>query len=62
MEEEKKSKVRCGTYSGWAKHKRDKSKACDPCRIAFNAYQSKYRKKQANLLVKLKALMKEATA
>ncbi len=59
IEDEKKSKVKCGTYSGWIKHKRDKSKACDSCRIAYNAYQSKYRRDQAKLLRKLKSLIKE---
>ena len=31
--------AKCGTVNGRAKHRRDGTPICDPCRIAYNAYQ-----------------------
>lgn len=27
-----------GTYGGWSQHRRHKTEACEPCRLARNAY------------------------
>lgn len=36
----------CGTYSGWAKHKRDGTEVCRPCSNAQVIYQREYRQRK----------------
>lgn len=35
----------CGTYSGYKKHRKEKSFICQPCRLAMNAYRRDYHKR-----------------
>jgi hypothetical protein len=35
--------ARCGTYSGYQRHYRNKEKPCDPCIHALNTYQGGWR-------------------
>lgn len=37
--------VKCGTYSGYQTHGKNKEKPCDKCRIASNAYRREKRNK-----------------
>lgn len=36
----------CGTYSGWAKHRRDNTPKCRDCMDAHTIYQRQYRAKK----------------
>lgn len=38
--------MKCGTYSGYKKHRKDKSFICQPCRLAMNAYRREYHKRK----------------
>jgi 5-methylcytosine-specific restriction endonuclease McrA len=38
--------MKCGTYSGYKKHRKDKSFICQPCRLAMNAYRREYNKRK----------------
>lgn len=38
--------MKCGTYSGYKKHRKDKSFICQPCRLAMNAYRRDYNKRK----------------
>ena len=37
--------MKCGTYSGYKKHRKEKSFICQPCRLAMNAYRRDYHKR-----------------
>jgi 5-methylcytosine-specific restriction endonuclease McrA len=37
--------MQCGTYSGYKKHRKEKSFICQPCRLAMNAYRRDYHKR-----------------
>jgi 5-methylcytosine-specific restriction endonuclease McrA len=38
--------MKCGTYAGYKKHRKDKSFICQPCRLAMNAYRRDYNKRK----------------
>jgi hypothetical protein len=38
--------MKCGTYAGYKKHRKDKSFICQPCRLAMNAYRREYNKRK----------------
>lgn len=35
----------CGTYAGWNRHQKAKTKPCEPCRLAQREYMRAYRAK-----------------
>jgi 5-methylcytosine-specific restriction endonuclease McrA len=37
--------MKCGTYAGYKKHRKEKSFICQPCRLAMNAYRRDYHKR-----------------
>lgn len=42
--------VKCGTYSGYQTHNKNKEKPCDKCRHAANKYRKQKRDKDVNKL------------
>lgn len=38
--------MKCGTYAGYKKHRKEKSFICQPCRLAMNAYRREYNKRK----------------
>lgn len=42
--------VKCGTYSGYQTHKKNKEVACDECRLAANKYRRQKRNQDVEFL------------
>ena len=54
--------MKCGTYAGYRKHRKDKSFICQPCRLAMNAYRREYEKRNPEKTRQWKRTYKEKLA